>query len=289
MPDPNGMAMVLGSTRSWVLTARDGRRAALTGVFSSGDALDAAVWRGDDQAALLAPTVSWVDAAAATVRLTVTAAQLATAGATEGLYRLEVGVTPASDGERRVVHSGVIRLHPTAGTGSALTAYCTSEDLLTYCRELATLQSTDVDQTGFAEQRHRALETFNDWVLDRYRPRPGCSRREVNGDADDAGPFNRFAPASDASEPPTRTQLEAWLTPTRLILNENVIEANARYAASLVYGSTPGANNVYQQMAVIERDKAEMAMKRARVEIDAQSVPDGTPTLRVHRDVTYLT
>ena len=290
MPDGrNVITQVVSGVGVWNGVVRDDDRKPITGFYTADDVLDARVWAGDDQSVLLSPGVAWTEPAAGTYRLTVTSAALSTAGITSGLYEIETGVTSVSDGQRRVAHRGVIRFLPSAGSAVAPTVFCSAEDLYTYCREIGSLQSADVDQTGFAEQRHRALAWFNDRVLARYRPRPGCSRREVDGAAAAAGAFDRFAPPSPAADAPTRTQLAGWLVPGRLSLNAAVVEANARYAASLVYGATPGGANVYQQMSVTEKGMAEASLDRARVEVDAKSTPDGTPTLRIHRDVTYLT
>jgi hypothetical protein len=42
-------------------------------------------------------------------------------------------------------------------------------------------------------------------------------------------------------------------------------------------------------MADKERGLARAAIQRAKIDLDTKSTPDGNPTIRVDRDVVYLT
>lgn len=280
------MTQVVGTTRQWQLTATVDRKPILN-TFVPGDTLSAAVWPGGDTAPVFAPTAVWIDPAAATIKLTSPASQAASVA--PGLYHLRVTVTPLADSQPRDVHYGLIRFLPSDGSRSLPTSLVSSNDLMTWCSEVSKLQDGDNDLAGFSEQRNRAMGEFVQDVVRRYCPRPGGSRRYVSADGSSPGPYLRFAPSPDGSPPPTREQVRAWLSPGRLVLNEDVIEANARLAAAIIYGTTPGSNNVYQQMSREERRLAKLATDRAAVEIDTKSAPDGTPVIRVDRDVVYLT
>jgi hypothetical protein len=280
---------VLGSSQTWTVTAYYAAKPK-TNVFTANDVLDSKVYQGDSQAVLFSPTVSWVDPSAGTIQVSISSAQTDAAEVTAGLYRIEVGVTPAGDGNRHVALYSTIRFVGTSGTSSTPPSLVSWSDVLTYSSDVAKLEQQDTDQTQFAGQRGSAMNLFIQEVVRRYSPRPGGSRRYVSEDGTTAGPYLRFAPSPDGSPPPTREQLQVWLSqPGRLVVNEDIVEANARFAAALVYGSSPGQNSPYQQMADKERGLARAAIQRAKIDLDTKTTPDGNPTIRVDRDVVYLT
>jgi hypothetical protein len=285
------LSQVIGTTRSRKLTAMSGGRA-ITGTFQSGDALSATVWRGEDQSALFNPTVSWIDAAAGTINLTITAAQLATAAVTAGTYFVKVLVTPTIDGQPRAVHFGTIRFLAGGGSAAAPVVFATWEDMTQYSPQIEKLQDQDTDQTQFAEERAKARAQTIQRIINRYRPVPGRSRRYMDEERLTAGPYLVFAGSPDGSAAPSPTDLAAWLagidpaTP-HLVLNDDIVEFNARYAAALVYGAQPGRDNAYQQQAGTDYRLAESAWNRAMIEIDTDG--DGAADIRVDRDVIYLT
>jgi hypothetical protein len=283
------LKQVLGSSQTWTVTACYAGKPK-TNVFTSNDALDAKIYQGDSQAILFSPVVSWVDPSAGTIQVSVSSTQTASAEVSAGLYRIEVGVTPQGDSNRHVALYSSIRFVGTSGTASAPASLVSWPNVLTYSSDVAKLEQQDTDQTQFAEQRGAAMNLFIQEIVRRYSPRPGGSRRYVSEDGTTAGPYLRFAPSPDGSPPPTREQLQAWLAQAgRLAINEDIVEANARFAAALVYGSSPGQNSPYQQMADKERGLARAAIQRAKIDIDSKTTPDGNPTIRVDRDVVYLT
>jgi hypothetical protein len=282
------ITQILGSTRRWKLTAAANRKP-LTNVFTSSDTLSAAVWPGGSQAALFHPDVAWIDATAGTIQLTILASQLASASIEPQQYMLRVFVTPAGDGEPRDIYYGPIRFLPVDGSGSAETSIASYADVLSWSSDVAKLQTEDTDLSGFADQRNRAMQTFIQEVLRRYSPRLGGSRRFRSADGTTSGPYLVYATSPDGTPPPSRDQVAAWLnTPGRLVLNEDVIEANARLAAAIIYGTSPGQANVYQQMADKERALARAAIQRAIIDIDTSQPADGVADIRIDRDVIYL-
>lgn len=264
---------------------------ALTGVFSSSDAVSAEVFAGDGQPVLFNPAATWISASAGTIKVTITAAQVATAGITPGEYLLRIFVTPVSDGQPRMVALKSIEFTPAPGSDTAPTAYATYRDLGAYTPEIDRLQSQLEDLSQFARQRHVARTETDNRILDAYRPTPGRTRRMYDADRTASGPYGPYylteADRADPDfTPPTAAEVKAALAAGGLQLNADIVEFNARYAAALVYGAQPGANNPYQQLGQQERALAERAWSRATVEIDMDA--DGTADMRLGRDVTWL-
>lgn len=282
----NPITVVLGALAVRKITPQFNGRP-LAGVFVDTDVLDAKVYRGDNQTVTYAPDVTWVspfDTATASIRIAFVPALMDAAGITPGLYRVEVGVTPQTDGLRRVVHVGPVRFVGTSGADVPLPTIASWEDVLTYSSDIEKLEQYDVDQTQFIGQRAVARQAFVDEVCNRYYPRLGGSR-QLSGSTITLSP-----PATIPV--PTRAQLKAWLTdtvtPSRLVITSDIIEYNARKAAELIYQASVGTNNPYQQMAELQRKLAMIAMDRAVIEVDTKDTPDGVPAIRVDRDVTFL-
>ena len=110
--NPRNLSQVLGTTRSWQVTATYQGNPIL-GKYVAGDNLTASIWQGQDQTVLLTPSVTWIVPSLATINLTITAAQLAIAGLAPGVYHLQVDVTPLSDSQPRCVYYGLIQFDPT--------------------------------------------------------------------------------------------------------------------------------------------------------------------------------
>jgi hypothetical protein len=289
------LTQALGESRAWTVTARQ-NGIAIAGVFTGSDALSAQVFAGDGQPVLFAPTCSWVDAAAGTIRVAITAAQLAAAAITPGEYLLRVFVTPVSDGQPRLVGQWSIAFTPAPGTDAAPTAYATYRDLGDYSPELQKLQDKLNDLTQFAHERHTARAETDNRILNGYRPVPGRARRYYNAGRTGAGPYGPlYLTAADLADPafaaPTATAVRAWLDAGGLRITPDIAEFNARWASALVYGGQAGTSNAYAQQAVVERGLAEAAWTRAKaaLEIDTTSPLDGVYEVRIGQDVTWLT
>lgn len=283
-----------GSTKSWTITLRNSQGTALQNLYTADDTLSAQVWAGEDQAPLLVPTVAWVNAAAGTLKLTITAAQLAAAGVEDDIYDVSVTVTTASDGEPSVGWAGLLQVEDAPGTATALSAYASSGDLAAVAPEVGALQSRRADLAGFLAQRHEARVEFEARVIARYRPQPGRSRRSLDAAAQGPGPYVVLADSPDGSPPPATAAVRAWLDGDRLILTPEIRIANAYYAAALVFEdqvlANPQSANAYAALAVRYRERFDQAWPRCMVEFDAtEADPPATPTHRIDRDVTYLT
>jgi hypothetical protein len=296
MPAHAPVVQNLGATEDWRVTARDSSGAALTNLFVAGDTLLAQVSAGEDQPALFAPTATWLDAPGGVANVRITAAQLAAANVSEGLYALLVRApSPSFDpGQPHDIFDGTIYFEATVGAAAAPTAYVTAASLDRFAPEIARLQSARSDLTNFAGQRGEARQETDRRILAAYRPDPGRTRRMYNAGKTATGPYGPYyLTAADRANPtydaPTQTQVRTWLAADRLVVDAAVAEFNARWTAALVYGSQPGANNAYQQLAVSEYAKAEAAWARAIIELDTVSTPPTTtPTLRIDREATWL-
>jgi hypothetical protein len=284
-----------GSSRRFTITLKGDGGASLAGRFVDTDVPTAAVWAGEDQPPLMTPAVEWVDASVPSVSLIVSAADLAAAELTDDLYRLSVTVTTASDGEPHLGFDGLLQVMDAPGSGAALSSYATSADLASVSPEIAGMQSAQSDLAGFAAQRHEARTEFETRVLNRYRPQPGRSRRYLNAARTAAGPYLVFADSSDNSPPPTHAQLRTWLSTSRLLVTDEIRQANAYLAAALVYedqitAGNQSTSNTYAALAKLYRANFDAKWAECTVEFDSTAtVPAATPTHRIDRDVTYLT
>lgn len=280
MPTPP-YSQILGTTEVHAFTIRNRAQQAIIGVFTEDDVLSASVWRGDDQATLITPTVEWVDPDQGVVVLTITESMIS--GISPGTYRLQAFVTPQSDDHPRCFLDGAIRFEPTAGTAVPLPVYATSDDMEIYCPQVMKLQDLLVDQANFAQQRHRARTWFDRYVLDHYNPQPGRSRRLINDAGDDFGPNDRLAPPPTGVSVPTKAELVQYLADDKLILTDDIRAVNAHHAASLVYLAQPGE---YGDKGGMHQSMASAARYRAVVEIDTNGL--GTENIRIGKDVTFF-
>lgn len=282
-----------GSTKTWTITLKNSLGAVITS-YTVDDVLSAAVWAGKDQLAVLTPLVEWHDPAAGTVDMTITAAQLATAGVT-GLYRVDLVVTTITNGEPSLGWSGPLQIEDAPGATAVLSTYATLDDVTSVAPGIEQqFQSKAGDLAGFLAQRHEARVTFEMMVTNRYRPQPGRSRRLVDAAHSAAGSYQVLSGSSDSSPPPTLAQLKTWFSTSRLLVTEQIRLHNAYLAAALVYEdqiavSSQNAGS-YAALATLYRGRAEDYWKRVVVEFDSSAtVPAATASHRIDRDCTFLT
>ena len=288
MADP--LDMVLGSVGSWVITAKSKNRPITT--FPDTTPLSAKIWPGGLEPTVLTPTAAWDlgTAALGNVRLTVTPAQQAAAGIGPGRYDVELGATPASDGLYRVIYYNRITFHGSSGSAAVPTAWVTYQDVANWSAQISSLQDRDDDVTGFLKQRATATKEAIAFILRRYSPVPGQSRRYMNVTRTGPGGYLVYADSPTGSDPPTRSQVAAWLAdPARVTLSEDMTKAVALIAAAMVYDTNPGNANPYAQQAERDRKEGVACLERAFVDIDAKVTADGSPTIRISRNVIYLT
>lgn len=284
MPQPP-IEMSVGTARRWTITARNAVGAVLTDTFLDSDPLAASVWAGDDREPLFAPDVAWIDAQAATISLTVTAAMSAQAEAST--YRLRLLVTPPSDAEPRCVYDGSIRFLPAPGTADPLPVYASAEDLFDHCpRVEKQLADEESAQAGFAEQRARARAWFDEEVLRNYHPVPGRTRRMVGLAGTAVGPYMAFAGPPDGATVPSDAELRAMLDANGLVITDRIVQCVSHKAAALAY-ETSSAGSYADDAAKHDR-MANSLWWRATIEVKSDPDLDG-PDLRIGRDVIFLT
>jgi hypothetical protein len=163
----------------------DGRGKPITNAYTGSEVFVGAVWAGDDRAPLITFTPTWLVPAQATYDLRISPAQTATLEV--GTYALNVKF---ADGSGEVLRA-LLEILPSPGTAAPLFSYITYQQMMVFSQgQVERLQDAVSDETGFAEQRNQASQEFDSWVLSRYQPVPGRSRRYV----DSAGSGDQVAP-----------------------------------------------------------------------------------------------
>lgn len=283
------LSQSLGATRRRTLTATS--KGAVFTKFTDADPLTAEVWTGGDQAVLFRPSVVWHPDGAATGKavMTITAQQLAAAGVKAGEYHLLVRAYPVSDGQPRELYDGRIAFNAIPGYADAPFAWVTFDDMAVWSPGIVSLQSEGDDLTGFARQRAQATSEAVKFLVDRYNPVLGQSMRYVNADGTGFGPYPRLAPPGDGRAAPTREQVRTWLTqPGRVVVDGDLLEAVSLIATGLVYGVNSGSSNPYAQHARADESAGRKTLRETLVEVDTKATVDGVATVRIGRNVTYL-
>ena len=156
--EARSLEVVAGADAAWKVTLRDRANRPIA-TYTSAATLSAHCWRGEDQAPLFAPAVSWIDPDAGQVRLAVSAAQ--TAGLAPGLYDLMLTVVAGGLIAKRPIAGG-LRVLSAPGSAPARLAYATAADLRKHAGPyVETLLRLDVDGTGFAEELADAREELD--------------------------------------------------------------------------------------------------------------------------------
>jgi hypothetical protein len=157
-----------GASRSWIVTVNaEGSGLPVTGLTSA-DTLVATVWPGDDRPELFAPSIAWIDPAAATCRIVITGAQ--SSALTPGRAFLRASVTQAGDGLTRTIFHARLAVAASPGTRVAPPCYGTADDVLQVAPWLADLAS-DSDQSNFAEAMGRARAWLDGLILTAWSDR----------------------------------------------------------------------------------------------------------------------
>lgn len=217
----------IGYDVRYPFTVVDRLGTAQTSLFESGDVLDASLWPGDDRAETFDPGVAWVSATAGTAALTIAASD--TSGMTPGTYRLQVWTIV--DSQKCLIHNGTLTLTAAPGAATALTSYCSLQDMQRFFPSIGDLQSA-TDQAGFAEQRDMARKWFDAMVQRHYRSGSTGPTDTRFGDYTVFG--GRTGARSD--------YIQDLLDDDALILNQDVIDCTACYAVSLVLSAQIGRN-----------------------------------------------
>jgi hypothetical protein len=272
-----------GAARRWTLTiGADGTGLPATG-FTGADALAAQVWPGDDRPALFAPALAWLDATAATCRLTISAAQSATLAA--GQYAVRATVTPG-DGLTRAIWRATLVICATPGTRVAPATYGTSDGLLQLAPWLADLASAS-DQSSFAEPLGRARAWLDKLILRRWvgLGGDGSGWAGAGGDGTGSAWFGSGAIGPSAYQ---RAQVAAGCVVVNAELLEIVYHQAAAYALEHAIGDRGGTS--YQKLGDRYAARADDLALGCTVELDLSGtlpgavasigIPLGSSTMR---------
>jgi hypothetical protein len=219
--------------------------------YTAEDSLSGEIWAGDDQAVLLLPSVSWIDPAQGTIRLTIVGSQ--TALISPARYRVRIRINTTDD---RVIDAWESWLEITASPGSATApkVYCTYNDLVLVAPWLATEQTVN-DQAGFAEQRGLAREWLDSII----------HRSFLHGIRS--------------------TYLQGLLDTDKLIVTPQVVEITAKRAigticANILSGAPGEKESGYQRLSYRFLAEASALAMEFTAEVDTDG--DGEPELIVH-------
>lgn len=275
-----------GHSRDFQIQIRNADGSNASSVYDGTESLTTKVWHGLDYPSIATPTTTWVSATDGTFQISLVDAS--TSALDFFGYPL---ITEVSTGGRTFpVFEGVLQVEPSPGTDVLPPVYCQIGDIETYCPQVRSMLDDLSGVAGFHGQRHRARTWFDELVIDRYRPMPGRAKRYLDDAGTAAGPYLQWVAAGPNGEaPPTHVDIQTYLDQDGLRITQKILEANARYAASLIYGAQPGRDNPYTQLASMEAGKAVAIANSAIVKLDVQDVPDGTYTLQVHREAIWLT
>lgn len=247
--------------------------------YTPDPALEAVVWRGDDQPNLFFPEVLWISAVAGTLQLSIPAAD--TIGLEPGHYRLRVGLTVGD--VRLLAFDGGLDIAEVPGSDLDRTPYVTNRDLLFYYDQLSTLQNYTSDETGFAEQRVDASDQFDRMLIERYNPRPGFVRNR-NPTYD---PILGYDVPDPALVPPSKADLTAYLSAGGLIVEQKAREMVARMTIALILDRQETQDqNPYREHAQTMRDRVTQLWAGYQAQIDSNS--NAVPDYLIDRDVIFL-
>jgi hypothetical protein len=249
-----------GSAAAWSLTIHaEGTGLPVEG-YDGTEALSADVWPGDDLPALFHPAVTWVDAAAAKIRIAL--APSSTASLAGGRYQLRARVTPAGDGLPRALFRAWLDVRSTPGTGTARPVYGTADEMLRLAPWLTSLQA-ETDQSNFAEARADAREWLDGIILERWAglyPGRSFARQDT---FDWSTPGATVAPA----------WMRAALAADGLLVRPAVARACACYAIAEAcepqLGKLEGTS--YQALGRRMRYQAEQLVRTLRAEVDTNA------------------
>jgi hypothetical protein len=249
-----------GAANAWTITIT----AEATGLpvegYTGSEVLAADVWPGDDRPALFHPSMSWVDATAAKVLLTILPAQ--TAALAPGRYQVRASITPG-DGHLRVFFAAWLDVKGSPGTATARPTYGTADEMLRLAPWLTTLQA-ETDQSNFAEALADAREWLDGIILERWAGLYAAGDFLRRQDT-----FQWTTPGDVAPAPWMRDALAAG----GLIVRPAVTRICALYAIAEAcepqLGKAEGTS--YQALGRRKRYQAEQLVRSLRAEVDTNA------------------
>lgn len=268
------ITVVQGGDLSLKLTLKDAAEAPIT-TYTGSATLSGRVWPGDDQETIVAPTFSWIDATAGTIRMDLSDAQ--TSLIPPGSYPIELSIVAGSQTVRRRI--GILDVLPTAGAATALPSYGNYNDLTTYVEVIEGLLDSRRDLSGAATQRYRAWKWINRQVMARYR-REALRQQRNWGDGRILA-FESGSLIANSSIEAELSELQGYLDDGRLILDDATVEAASRYAAYLILDDQPagGGDEDYKEMAREQLDRAVRALAGAAFAVDTSDPADSVADL----------
>jgi hypothetical protein len=248
-----------------------------TAVFAPTDTFTCTIGRGQDQAPLFNPSVTFYTANGTQTgydqgELLITIASVQSAA-------LEPGGTYAGqiwwDQQAVVVLEFALYCKPAAGVADQdITPYNSYQDMLLYADWVKMIQRKDTDQEGFYSQRLQARQWYDQIILNAYIGTgwipfgsPGVSMYSWSG-----GWSYGFTLTSQW----LRDQLAA----DRLLLRPEVVRACAYKAISIVAMSPIGGNN-FQAAGQWFAREADREVLKTTAEIDTSTPPSGLGGLPV--------
>jgi hypothetical protein len=204
--------------------------------YTEAEGLAGTVRIGRDSPALIVLAPVWLLASAGTITVIITSGDTATLDT--GRYLLELHLADDSAD----LYEGFLDVTYSAGTAAALTSYGAYSDLLDYAPWLEKLQRP-TDLAGFARQRYKAREWFEDLLHRHYRGTSGISTdfAFVPG-ISFGGLYGGGVLWRDGRR---STDLQGWLDSNLLLITDQVVEAVSLYAIALLCERqvTPGKDD----------------------------------------------
>lgn len=277
------LRVAAGTGAVYTLTIRDADGNPVTS-YAGTETLAAKLWAGDSQTALATPSLAWASKDNGTVTLTLSAANTAQ---TAGVYQIRCTITDG--GTAYEFYRAWLRIADSPGSDTAPAVYCSFDDMLDLAGELSEALLEASDQAGYAEQRAKARQWTDRTVIarakdtielqaERHAPVVTSQEAEITTGVDD-GPEWGPSIYPDASVRDAVDVIRDALAADQLILDAEVVEANAAYALALVYGRQAGqtAGGVsYQDLAGKWREHASRRMVAwvARFDTDSDGIAD---------------
>lgn len=279
MPTPYAQLgpQTIGTDRDYQITLVDESGNVVT-TFLGSETLSATIWAGDSEASLATPTASWISAPAGTIKLAVSAANIAALAV--GWYRLSLAIV--SGGRTYDAFQGVLQIVEAAAAAIVPPAYTTLADLRTYAPWIEELEILD-SSGGFAREQGRARSWLDDILVSRWKPttampqlgQPGWGAWLMGG--------------AGMNDPLPSKWFRDQLALNTLIVRDQVKEICAKKAIAYICDSQLGRDSKtpFQDLARRFHRDSDQLVKVLRAEIDLLP-QDGFADLVVNCGATNL-
>jgi hypothetical protein len=249
------------SSKSYSLILSGYQGNSLAGTFTGSETFSAILSTGDDQAQTATLSAAWdttisgnpSTVSAPTIKLTVPTSAISSLAA--GIYFYQVIINPGTDNLEAA--RGRLQLRVASGSTATLPVYCSFADMTRIVPWVATLAS-DEDQTGFAEQRNSARVWFENILF--AHDRGQADRAYFEG--------GWMTPVMGRSK-----WLVDQLAANKLMLNPDIVRANALYALGEILEDQIGSRDgtPYQALGDRYRAQAESIAKTVIAELDTNA------------------